>query len=70
MKRQKVIIKKPLSRGFTFKPTNRKIMIQITLSELFGSLILMGSIGVMAGLAIAVMQQKDELKAKKNERIR
>lgn len=46
-----------------------EIMIQITLSELFGSLILMGSIGVMAGLAIAVMQQKDELKAKKNERI-
>jgi len=32
-------------------------MIQITLSELFGSLVLVGFIGVIAGLAIAAMNK-------------
>lgn len=45
-------------------------MIQITLGELFGGLLLMGFIGLIAGLSIAAMQQKEQLKPKVNERIR
>jgi len=45
-------------------------MIEITLSELFGGLLLMGCIGLIAGLSIAVMQQKEQIKPKRNERVR
>lgn len=44
-------------------------MIQITLGELFGLMLLTGGIGLLCGLGMAAMKKSDDLKAKRNERI-
>ena len=61
---------KASKQGLIFKQQNRKKMIQITLGELFGLMLMMGGIGLLCGLSIAVMKKRDDLKAKANERIR
>ena len=44
-------------------------MIQISLGELFGLMLMMGGIGLLCGLGMVAMKKSDDLKVKVNERI-
>ena len=43
-------------------------MVQVTLGELFGSLFFVAILGVVAGLYMAILQEKGESKLKQNRK--